>query len=168
MNYLCPTILMDTEFNLVCFQILNYLAPLSRNNLAMLKISLTILCYLLWINAIVYAQPSDKKVLTHSVYDGWKDLARPLITDNGEWVSFEINPQKGDGLLHLLNLKTLSRDSVPRGLDAQFSSSSNLMVFKIKQPENVLHKLKLAKTKKEDLPKDSLGIYLLKKPQPKN
>ena len=141
---------------------MNYLAPLSQNTLAMLKFSLTILCVFLFIDAIVLAQPSDKKVLTHTVYDSWKDLARPLISDNGEWASFEINPQKGDGFLHLLNLKTQSRDSVARGEEALFSSTSDLIAFKIKQPENVLHKLKLAKTKKEDFPKDSLGIYLLK------
>ena len=162
MTYLCSTFYKDTTFIIVCFHILNYIAPLSRNTLAMLKFSVTILCAFFLINAIVYAQPIDKKVLTHSVYDGWKDLARPLISDNGEWVSFEINPQKGDGFLHLINLKTQSRDSIPRGQDAQFSSSSDIMVFKIKQRENELHQLKLAKTKKEDLPKDSLGIYLLK------
>ena len=128
----------------------------------MLKLSLTILCAFLFINTKVNAQPSDKKVLTHSVYDSWKDLTRPLISDNGEWVAFEINPQKGDGFLHYLNLRSQSRDSIARGLEAQFSSSSDLIVFKIKQPENKLHKLKLAKTKKDDLPKDSLGIFLLK------
>jgi hypothetical protein len=128
----------------------------------MLKLSLSILCFSILINAIVHAQPSDKKILDHSVYDNWKELARPLISDNGEWVSYEINPQKGDGYLHLDNLRTQRRDSISRGQEAQFSNASDLVAFKIKQPENVLHRLKLAKTKKEDLPKDSLGIYLLK------
>jgi dipeptidyl aminopeptidase/acylaminoacyl peptidase len=109
------------------------------------------------------SQPTVKKPLTHSVYDSWKELAKPSVSANGNWVSYEVNPQKGDGFLHLHDLQTGKHDSLPRGLEAVFSSSSDMVAFKIKQPEPVLHKLKLAKTKKEELPKDSLGIRLLTK-----
>ncbi len=107
------------------------------------------------------SQTIVKKSLTNSVYDSWKELAKPLVSANGVWVSYEVNPQKGDGFLHLQNLLTGKHDSLPRGMEAVFSSSSDLLVFKIKQPDNVIRKLKLAKTKKEDLPKDSLGIWFL-------
>ncbi len=107
------------------------------------------------------AQVPTKKPLTHSVYDSWKELAKPLISSDGKWVSYEVNPQKGDGFLHLQNLLTGKHDSLPRSQEAVFSNASDLLVFKIRQPENVLRKLKVAKTKKEDMPKDSLGIWLL-------
>ncbi|MEI7421335.1 MAG: prolyl oligopeptidase family serine peptidase [Prolixibacteraceae bacterium] len=110
---------------------------------------------------VAVSQTPDKKSLTHAVYDSWKELAKPSLSVNGQWVNFEINPQKGDGFLHLQNFKTGKRDSVARGQEAVFSNSSDLMVFKIRQPEKLLRKLKLAKTKKEDLPKDSLGIWYL-------
>lgn len=108
-----------------------------------------------------FAQPTEKKSLTHSVYDSWKELAKPAISANGAWVTFEVNPQKGDGFLHLYQLQTGKHDSLPRGAEALFSSSSDLLVFKIKQPEAIVRKNKVAKTKKEDLPKDSLGIWVL-------
>ena len=105
----------------------------------------------------------SKKPLSHSDYDNWKTLNRPIISNDGNWVSYEINPQKGDGWLHLQNPSNNFHDSLARGNEAQFSSSSDLLVFKIKQPEDTIHKLKLAKTKKEDLPHDSLGIWNIQK-----
>lgn len=111
--------------------------------------------------AITLSQSVVKKPLTHSVYDSWKELAKPAVSANGEWVTYEINPQKGDGFLHLYQLQTGKHDSLPRGTEAVFSSTSDLLVFKIKQPEAVVRKNKVTKTKKEDLPKDSLGIWLL-------
>jgi dipeptidyl aminopeptidase/acylaminoacyl peptidase len=129
----------------------------------MVKKIYSFLCLSLAFVAIAVSQSSVKKPLTHSVYDSWKELAKPLISANGQWVEYEINPQKGDGFLHLQNLLTGRHDSLPRGQEALFSSSSDLLVFKIKQPESLLRKLKLAKTKKEDLPKDSLGIRILAK-----
>lgn len=107
------------------------------------------------------SQTPGKKALTHAIYDSWKELAKPSVSASGQWVTFEVNPQKGDGFLHLRDIKTGRRDSLPRGQEALFSSTSDLMVFKIRQPEKVLRKLKLAKTKKEDMPKDSLGIWYL-------
>jgi dipeptidyl aminopeptidase/acylaminoacyl peptidase len=105
----------------------------------------------------------EKKSLNHSDYDSWKALSKPQISPNGNWVSYEINPQKGDGWLHLHNIVQGTHDSLKRGQDAAFSYSSDLLVFRIKQPEDSLRKLKLAKKKKDELPKDSLGIWLLEK-----
>jgi len=119
------------------------------------------LAFLVGVVAPATAQTAEKKPLTHAVYDSWKELAKPAISENGKFVTYEVNPQKGDGLLHLRNLQTQKHDSLPRGNEAMFSSTSDLMVFKIKTPEALLRKLKLAKTKKEELPKDSLGIWLL-------
>lgn len=111
----------------------------------------------------LFSQEIKKKVLTHSDYDSWKALSKPTISPDGNWVSYEINPQKGDGWLHLHNLLNHTHDSAKRGTEAVFSYSSDILVFKIKQPEDTLRKLKLAKKKKEDMPKDSLGFLLLAK-----
>lgn len=127
----------------------------------MLKKLFVILAISLVTNMVTTAQTTVKKPLTHSVYDSWKELAKPSISNNGNWASYEINPQKGDGFLHLQQLQTGKHDSLPRGLEATFSSNSDLVVFRIKQPDQVVRKLKLAKTKKEDMPKDTLGIRVL-------
>ena len=129
----------------------------------MIKKLLLLLCPALLTGTLIFAQAPIKKPLTHDVYDGWKKLDKPLVSDNGHFISYEINPQKGDGWLHLQNSITGSHDSLFRGQSAIFSSSSDLMVFRIVQPADTLHKLKLAKKKKDELPKDSLGIWLLQK-----
>ena len=120
-----------------------------------------LLCTSLLFCTIGFTQTSDKKPLTHDVYDGWKAMVKPIISDNGKFISYEINPQKGDGFLHLCNLEGKRHDSLFRGQSAAFSSTSDILVFRIVQPEDTLHKLKMAKTKKDELPKDSLGIWLL-------
>ncbi len=122
-----------------------------------------LICLALLTGTLTFAQTIVKKPLTHDVYDGWKKMEKPLISDNGKFVSYEINPQKGDGWLHIQNQYNNRHDSLYRGQSAVFSSGSGIMVFRIVQPADTLHKLKLAKKKKDDLPKDSLGIWLLEK-----
>lgn len=104
----------------------------------------------------------NKIPLDFTVYDSWKDLDNTLISGNGRWVSFEVNPQKGDGWLFLHNIETGTKDSVARGYGAKFSTGSDFLVFKIKAQEDTIRKAKIAKKKDDDLPKDSLGIWLLK------
>ena len=127
----------------------------------MLKKLLLLLPVILAATAVCLSQIPAKKLLTHSVYDSWKELVKPTVSANGNWASFEINPQKGDGFLHFQQLQTGKHDSLSRGLEATFSSSSDLVVFRIRQPDQLVRKLKLAKTKKEDLPKDSLAYRIL-------
>ena len=122
-----------------------------------------LLCPLLLSGTILFSQNHVKKPLTHDVYDGWKTMAKALISDNGKYISYEINPQKGDGWLHMQSLVTNKHDSIYRGQSVVFSSTSDLLAFRIVQPEDTLHKLKLAKKKKDELPKDSLAIWLLDK-----
>jgi dipeptidyl aminopeptidase/acylaminoacyl peptidase len=127
------------------------------------KKSILLLCSLLLSCTVLFGQNPVKKPLSHDVYDSWKTMAKPLISDNGKYVSYEINPQKGDGWLHLQNPEVRRHDSLYRGQSAVFSSTSDILAFRIVQPEDTLHKLKLAKKKKDELPKDSLGIWMLDK-----
>ncbi len=103
----------------------------------------------------------NKKAIDHTVYDDWKDLKNAVISDNGRYVSFEINPQKGDGNLVLFDSKTNYYDSIPRAVKPVFSSNSNMLVFTIKPQYDTVRKAKLNKVKKDKLPKDSIGILLI-------
>jgi len=129
----------------------------------MIKKFLFLFCLSMLTGSLLFAQTIVKKPLTHDVYDDWKKMEKPLISDNGRFISYEINPQKGDGWLHLQHQDNTRHDSLYRGQSAVFSSTSGLLVFRIAQPADTLRKLKLAKKKKDELPKDSLGIWLLEK-----
>ena len=68
------------------------------------------------LSTVTYGQ--DKIALDHSVYDSWNNITGHKISDNGEWISYEINPGKGDGWLFFHNPVTGKKDSIPRGYGA--------------------------------------------------
>jgi len=125
----------------------------------MIKKSILFLLFLYIYPFLIGAQ--EKKVLDHSVYDNWKKLENPSISADGKWISFEINPQKGNGCLYVKNSEGMLLDSVLRGYKPIFSTNASFLVFQIKPPENIIRDLKLKKKKKEQLPLDSLMIITL-------
>jgi len=112
--------------------------------------------------AFLFGQATDKKKIDENVYPIWKTIKSTAISDDGKWITYEINPLKGDGWLYIVNTAKNSKDSIFRGCDAQISANNEFVVFKIKQPADSVRKLKLKKTKEEDLPKDSAGVWILK------
>jgi len=64
------------------------------------------------VSVLSYGQ---KKPLDHSDYDGWKSLGRSIITEDAKWISYEINPQKGDGFLNLYDVKKAEQASIENG-----------------------------------------------------
>lgn len=104
-------------------------------------------------------QPSAKKALDHTVYDSWKEIPYKGLTPDGANAAFTVNPQDGDGKVIFYNLKSNTQDSVKRAADISLTFDSRYAVFKIKPQQEVVKELRRQKKKKDDLPKDSLGIY---------
>jgi hypothetical protein len=73
-----------------------------------------------------------KKPLDHSVYDGWESIQERVLSNNGEYTAFTVNPQEGDGRLVLANKANSWRLEVPRGYMVSLSADSRYAVFKIK------------------------------------
>jgi dipeptidyl aminopeptidase/acylaminoacyl peptidase len=111
-------------------------------------------------NSFLYAQ-ENKIPLDHSVYESWKTISNARISNDGKWVTYEINPGQGDGFLYLYNVKQNILDSVERGYDPVFSNQSDFLAFKIKPQYARIRKAKKDKVKKDKMPKDSLGIWML-------
>ena len=101
----------------------------------------------------------SKKQLAHSVYDSWKEIPFKALTPDGTVAVLTINPQDGDGKAVFYHLKTNAQDSVQRAAEIGLTFDSRYVVFKIKPQQKVVKDLRRQKKKKEDLPKDSLGIY---------
>lgn len=76
------------------------------------------------------------------------------------WLSYEINPNKGDGWLYIENLETGTKDSIARGYGAAFHAGSQFLVFKIKPQFDTIRQLKIDEVKKDKWPKDSVAVYL--------
>ncbi len=103
--------------------------------------------------------PVTKKALSHTDYDGWKEISYKSLTPDGNFAVFTINPQDGDGWAFFNNLKTGVADSAARADGLNLTFDSRFAIFKIKPPQKMVKELRRQKKKKEDLPKDSLGIY---------
>jgi dipeptidyl aminopeptidase/acylaminoacyl peptidase len=106
----------------------------------------------------VCAQQSAKRPLTFEDYSSWKTLENQQISHNGKVITYEINPQKGDGMLVVHNADT--KHTVKRATEAQISPENNFVVFRIKQPEDTIRKARLNKVKDDEIPGDSLGIFV--------
>jgi len=108
------------------------------------------------------AQPNKKIPLDHSVYDGWKAMKHQVISNDGQWLGYEIDPQQGDGFLYVYNVDKEYVDSVPRATRPVFSPLNNWIAYTIKPQFDTVRKAKLKKVKKDKMPKDSIGIRILK------
>lgn len=107
---------------------------------------------------IANAQTASKKLIDHTVYEGWKSIKSQKISEDGKWITYEINPGKGDGKLFLYEVSTGKLDSFERGTDARFMDGGKSFSYKIKPKYELTRKAKLDKKKAEEQPKDSLVI----------
>ncbi|HMJ69243.1 MAG TPA: prolyl oligopeptidase family serine peptidase [Cyclobacteriaceae bacterium] len=129
-----------------------------------MKPSLPLLLLLLVTAAPSLAQkkstaPVQKKALSHTVYDRWKEISSKALTPDGNYAVIAINPQDGDGKVVFYNLKTGAQDSVKRGDNISLTYDSKYAVFKVRPPQDVVKDLRRKKKKKEDMPKDTLALY---------
>jgi dienelactone hydrolase len=109
----------------------------------------------------IFAQNPVKKPLSENDYAIWNTIGNEKISYSGQLVVYEVNPQKGDGMLIIRNLSGHA-DTIPRGKKPEIGTNDDFVVFSISQPEDTIRKAKIKKVKKEDMPQDSLGILVLK------
>lgn len=101
---------------------------------------------------------SPKKMLDHSVYDGWKHATEPQLTPDGSIVYYEIVPQEGDGKLLIRRLQDDRQLVIPRGYEMKVDRTGRRAVCRIKSPFHQIRKARAKNTKPVDLPKDSLAL----------
>ncbi|MBL0335269.1 MAG: S9 family peptidase [Chitinophagaceae bacterium] len=106
---------------------------------------------------------AQKKPLDHSVYDSWQHVGEKLISNDGQWVVYTVDPQLGDNELVVETSGGLNRKSFPRGYNAFITDDSRFLIFKIKPYNKDVREAKIQKKKAADMPKDSLAIIELGK-----
>ena len=129
----------------------------------MKRAGLLLLICILFTSLILNAQKTDKKPLTINDLAAWKVVKNPLVSNDGKLAAFEVNTQKGNGNLVVRSIDPKNSDTISRGYSASFSPESDFIVYKIKQPEDSIRSAKKKKLKKEQMPKDSLGILVFKR-----
>lgn len=101
---------------------------------------------------------SQKKELDHHAYFLWKKVEKTKVSKDGNWVSYEINPLKGDGFIYWYQVDDGKLDSVFRGKDLQMTDDASLLVWKVTPGFDTLRLCELKKIDKKKWPKDSLFI----------
>jgi dipeptidyl aminopeptidase/acylaminoacyl peptidase len=104
---------------------------------------------------------AQKKALSYDDLANWNRIERPLLSNDGNWVAYTLKAEEGDATLYIWDAKTGKTLSFPRGEDASFSFDNQYLAFKIKPFQDTLKAQRRRKVKKEDLPKDSLGLLRL-------
>ncbi len=109
-------------------------------------------------------KPQDqKRPLDFRQYDAWNTLSAQKISDDGEWVMWQVNPTTGDGNLFLQGWSDSGvAKTFCRGSQALFGPNSDFIAFRIVPQADTVRKAKILKVKSEKMPKDTLGIFTLK------
>ena len=118
---------------------------------------LLLLAFCLWVST---ASAQQKKSLSHDDYASWNTLSDQQVSPDGQWLVYEVNPQQGDGTLYIRHFESGSEVLIPRGAGALFSPGGGYVVFSIKPPAALVRRAKAEKKKPEEMPTDSLGIFL--------
>jgi dipeptidyl aminopeptidase/acylaminoacyl peptidase len=106
---------------------------------------------------------AQKKPLDHSVYDSWQHIGERMISNDGKWVVYTIDPQEGDNELVIQTSDAKYKKTVPRGYTALITEDSRFVIFKIKPFYKDTREAKIKKKKADDIPKDSIAIIELGK-----
>ena len=118
-----------------------------------MKQSLLLLCCVLSLSV-----GAQKKPLDHSVYDSWQSVSAMTLSPKGNVVTYEINPQEGDGRLVIRNNKNGKETVIERGYRARILDNEQIVVCLIKPLFQDTRQAKIKKKKDEDMPKDTLAI----------
>ena len=104
----------------------------------------------------------EKKALNHNDYDQWQKIKNKQISRFGNFISYEITLQEGDGFLEIYNNKSEDKSIYNRGVKHHVSYNEKYLSFLVKPEFQKIRNEKLDKKKKLKLSQDSLKIVDLK------
>ena len=116
---------------------------------------------LLALLAFALSAQAQKKPLDHSVYDSWQHIAANALSADGRILTYQVDPQEGDGTLFVRNRQTKKVISIPRGHKAQVLDDGIRMICLIKPLFKQTRQAMIQKKGPEDMPKDTLAVVNL-------
>ena len=101
--------------------------------------------FLVLIFAFNLAAANEDKVLNLEDYPLWKHISSPLISSDGNWVSYSFRPNGGDSTLYFKNLASDKTYEIFCGIKAKFSEDSRWAAYLIGVSKEEEKKLKKEK-----------------------
>ncbi len=118
-----------------------------------------ILCFL-FVSAHLFSQGNKK--MDPSVYESWNRITQTSISNNGDWISYNLQPGKGDKTLVVYNNRNEKEYRHPRSSSAKIDESNNFVAFLSSPSLKKIQELKRKKVKKKKMPKDTLKLFKTK------
>jgi dipeptidyl aminopeptidase/acylaminoacyl peptidase len=110
--------------------------------------------------ALITELKAQKKILDHTSYDTWQFIKKQSISNDGKWITYALEKNSiSDPLVKLSDFEGGETLSYPRGTNPKFSFDGTHLFFNIQPTIDAVNQLKRIKTKEENLPLDTLGIY---------
>lgn len=106
---------------------------------------------------------AQKKILDHPDFDIWNRIQNPVLGAEGKYVMYSVQQGEKDSHLKIKDRQGHLILNYERSEDGQFTYDAKYAVFSIKPWTDSITEMKRRKVKKKKLPKDSIGIYNLKK-----
>ncbi len=107
----------------------------------------------------VKAQSSGLKVMDHVDLVSWNQIRNPIISANGRWITYELKPELGDGILNIWNAETGRTLSFDRASGSRISADSELIAFIVTASRDTLRAMERRKVKRADMPPDTLVLF---------
>ena len=99
------------------------------------------------------------KTLSPEVFNQWKTISQTQISNDGKKVVYETSGDDTDPSIFLYDTDKNGDKKFDFASGSKFSEDGKTLIYTKKTPSDSLKQLKRLKTKKDDLPKDSLIIY---------
>jgi dipeptidyl aminopeptidase/acylaminoacyl peptidase len=84
----------------------------------------------------------DKKVLSLEDYSRWTHITGTELSDDGDWMSYELNPNEGNDTLHVKSLSGQQEYELPMGDNAVFSSDNRWVAYTTTPDEETREQMK--------------------------
>lgn len=104
---------------------------------------------------------AQKKPLDHGVYDHWQSISSSGISTDGRFIYYIVSPQEGDAHLVITNPHNQQLGRIDRAANVSFSPDGKFLVALIKPLHHETREAKIKKKKPDEMPKDSLAIFML-------
>jgi dipeptidyl aminopeptidase/acylaminoacyl peptidase len=101
---------------------------------------------------------TNKKVITHDVYAGWRSIAGSVLSRDGAWAAYALVGQESDGEVVVKRLADGKEYRSPRGSNPSFSADGQYVAFAVVPTKADLEKAKKEKKKPEEMPKAGVGL----------
>jgi dipeptidyl aminopeptidase/acylaminoacyl peptidase len=101
---------------------------------------------------------TNKKVITHDVYAGWRSIVGSVLSRDGHWAAYALVGQESDGEVVVKRLADGKEYRSPRGVNPSFSADGQYLAFTIAPTKAEVDKAKKEKKKPEDMPKPAVGL----------